>query len=99
MAGGAAAFSDEDLEPALRRFGVGLTRRLFRLRERVAKAVEGRASADQGFLECTQRLPDVDEHRFVVARRWRGSERLLVAAGGGGGRRAPPPARRRAAGA
>ncbi len=69
MAGGAAAFSDEDLEPPLRRFGVGFDGRApLRPRERVAKPVEGRASAHQGFLEGGQRLSNPDEHRFVVGR-------------------------------
>src|SRR5258708_23510530 len=81
MAGGAAAFPDENLEPSLRRFGVRSRRRLFRLRERVAKPVEGRASAHQGFLEGGQGLSNPDQHRFVVGRRRRGSERLSVAAG------------------
>src|SRR5258705_350111 len=68
MAGGAAAFSDENLEPALRRFGIVSERRPFHPRERVAKPVEGRASAHQGLLEGGQRLSNPDEHRLVVGR-------------------------------
>src|SRR5260221_2329781 len=90
MAGGAAAFSDENLEPSLRRFGIVSERGPFHPRERVAKPVEGRASAHQGLLEGGQRLSNPDEHRFVVGRRRRGSERLPVAAGGAR-RPFPPP--------
>src|SRR5258706_15629631 len=88
MAGGAAAFSDENLEPSLCRFGIVSERRPFHPRERVTKPVEGRASAHQGLLERGQRLSNPDEHRFVVGGGRRGSE---TPAGGAGPPPLPPP--------
>jgi hypothetical protein len=66
MAVHASAFADEDLEATLRRLRIGARRRRLPACERIAKLVEGCASADERFQESRNRLPDVDEDRFVV---------------------------------